>query len=254
MKNCPSLKLNKLNEVYTCSKCRIASETTCIKDTVISSPNIKQLAIPEPIKVIADQQAVSQSLEDTTLALQLLHEEIMDKCTACLDTLLTDKMSCVSCNTYFHKRCIHIESETCFSCVGTNDQILHNTSINLNSQNQTESTMCHSIVTDRQETLQQHPVVPQTTMSATNKIPNTSLTPSISAKTTIKATNNSTMKENSNETKQKELRQLELRLKKKEEQLRIKEELLNEDVKEKLKLLERLFKAENRNCELKTNC
>jgi hypothetical protein len=50
------------------------------------------------------------------------------------------------------------------------------------------------------------------------------------------------MKEDSNETKQKELR-----LKKKEEQLRIKEELLNEDVKEKSKLFERLFKAENRN-------
>jgi len=190
---------SNMNEVYTCSKCRIASETTCIKDTVISSPNIKQLAIPEPIKVIADQQTLSQSLEDTTLAQQLLHEEIMDKCTACLDTLSTDKMSCVICNAYFHKRCIHIESETCFSCVGTNDQILHNTSINLRYQNQTESTICHSIVTDRQETLHQHLVVTQTTMSATNKRPNT---------------NNSTINENSNEIKQKELRQLELRLKK----------------------------------------
>ena len=106
--------------------------------------------------------------------------------------------------------------------------------------------MCHSIVTDKQETLQH--LVPQTTMSATNKRQNTTLTPSISAKTTIKATDNSTMKEDSNETKQKELR-----LKKKEEQLRIKEELLNEDVKEKSKLFERLFKAENRNWAW-TNC
>lgn len=65
--------------------------------------------------------------------------------------------------------------------------------------------MCHSIVTDKQETLQHHLVVPQTTMSATNKRQNTTLTPSISAKTTIKATDNSTMKEDSNETKQKEL-------------------------------------------------
>ena len=112
----------------------------------------------------------------------------------------------------------------------------------MNSQNETESTMWHSIVTDKQETLQHHLVVPQTTMSATNKRQNTTLTPSMSAKTTIKATGNSTMKEDSNETKQKELR-----LKKKEEQLRIKEELLNEDVKEKSKLFERLFKAENRN-------
>jgi len=61
----------------------------------------------------------------------------------------------------------------------------------LNSQNQTESTMCHSIVTDKQETLQHHLVVPQTTMSATNKRQNTAVTPSISAKTTIKATDNS---------------------------------------------------------------
>lgn len=70
---------SNMKEVYTCSKCRIVSETTCIKDTVISSPNIKQLAIPEPIKVIADQQALSQSLENTTLAQQLLHEEIMSR-------------------------------------------------------------------------------------------------------------------------------------------------------------------------------
>jgi hypothetical protein len=43
---------SNMKEVYTCSKCRIVSETTCIKDTVISSPNIKQLAIPEPIKLL----------------------------------------------------------------------------------------------------------------------------------------------------------------------------------------------------------
>jgi hypothetical protein len=42
----------------------------------------------------------------------------------CLDTLSTDKMSCVTCNGFFHNRCILIESETCFSGVGANDQIL----------------------------------------------------------------------------------------------------------------------------------
>ncbi|CAG2222006.1 unnamed protein product [Mytilus edulis] len=51
-------------------------------------------------------------------------------------------------------------------------------------------------------------------------------------------------------TKLKDLRQLEQRLKNKEEQLKIKEAMMNDDLKDKEKILERLFKAENRNFEL----
>ena len=48
----------------------------------------------------------------------------------------------------------------------------------------------------------------------------------------------------------KELKQLELKLKKKEEQLKIKEAMINDDAKEKSKILDRLYKAETRNYEL----
>ncbi|CAC5402563.1 unnamed protein product [Mytilus coruscus] len=50
--------------------------------------------------------------------------------------------------------------------------------------------------------------------------------------------------------KLKDIRQLEQKLKKKEEQLKIKEAMINDDFKEKEQILERLFKAENRNFEL----
>jgi hypothetical protein len=46
------------------------------------------------------------------------------------------------------------------------------------------------------------------------------------------------------------MRQIELKLKKKEEQLKIKEAILNDSTSEKTKLLDRLFKAETRNLEL----
>lgn len=50
--------------------------------------------------------------------------------------------------------------------------------------------------------------------------------------------------------KMKELKQLEQKLKKKEEQIKIKESMINEDMKEKTKLLDRLHRSEIRNMEL----
>jgi hypothetical protein len=46
------------------------------------------------------------------------------------------------------------------------------------------------------------------------------------------------------------MRHIELKLKKKGEQLKIKEAILNDSTSEKTKLLDRLFKAETRNLEL----
>jgi hypothetical protein len=48
----------------------------------------------------------------------------------------------------------------------------------------------------------------------------------------------------------KELRQLEQKLKKKEEQLKIKETMINDEMKDKLRIMERLHNAEIRNLEL----
>lgn len=48
----------------------------------------------------------------------------------------------------------------------------------------------------------------------------------------------------------KELRQLEQKLKKKEEQLKIKEAMINDEMKDKFRIMERLRNAEIRNLEL----
>ena len=53
-----------------------------------------------------------------------------------------------------------------------------------------------------------------------------------------------------NAIKKKELRQLEQKLKKKEEQLKIKETMINDEMKDKLRIMERLHNAEIRNLEL----
>ncbi|CAG2248448.1 unnamed protein product [Mytilus edulis] len=71
--------------------------------------------------------------------------------------------------------------------------------------------------------------------------------------------NNNSTEQDQNETsansefqkiKMKELRQLEQRLRKKDEQLKLKETAINENMSEKTKVLDRLFKAEARNLEL----
>lgn len=53
-----------------------------------------------------------------------------------------------------------------------------------------------------------------------------------------------------NAIKMKELRQLEQKLKKKEEQLKIKEAMINDEMKDKFRIMERLRNAEIRNLEL----
>jgi chromosome segregation ATPase len=53
-----------------------------------------------------------------------------------------------------------------------------------------------------------------------------------------------------NQSNSKEVRQLEQKLRKKEEQLKIKEAILNENTNDRTRLLDRLYQAEPRNLEL----
>ena len=60
----------------------------------------------------------------------------------------------------------------------------------------------------------------------------------------------STISASENQSNSKEVRQLEQKLRKKEEQLKIKEAILNENTNDRTRLLDRLYQAETRNLEL----
>ena len=74
--------------------------------------------------------------------------------------------------------------------------------------------------------------------------------------TQIPSTTNTTIQDNPRESnddqsiKQRELRQLDLKLKKREEQLRLKEMAINDESKEKTRLFDRINKLESRNTDL----
>ena len=126
----------------------------------------------------------------------------------------------------------------CFACIGLNHQ-------NTKNQNQksdqkscepSDKTSPSNISTTQNKDtsiimsdLRQSDCVKDTT--TTNNLPTTNTQPDLAIKL-------------------KDLRQLEQKLKKKEEQLKIKEAMLNDDSKEREKILDRLFKAESRNNEL----
>ncbi|CAC5417021.1 unnamed protein product [Mytilus coruscus] len=156
----------------------------------------------------------------------------------------------------FYFQCLDQTIDTCFSCIGLEEQdtidyslSLHQTEVKQNldfSQNLNK--------TKENQQLKQHnyghksmsdnfvPVVQNKHMLSLNL---SKVTTSLDSHSKT-----DTLNENNMSTKGKELRTLELKLKKKEEQLKIKEAMLNEDMKEKTKIIERLHKAEIRNIEL----
>ncbi|XP_071153609.1 GATA zinc finger domain-containing protein 14-like [Mytilus edulis] len=139
----------------------------------------------------------------------------------------------------FHNQCLDKTTDQCFSCIGIEDQ---DTVINSVNSHQT-------VVKQTSHNLQN--------LDINNSGPTPNLITSVSsAKNAANLDKQSdhntinTQNEIQTSSKMKELRTLELKLKKKEEQLKIKEAMLNEDMKEKTKIMDRLHKAEIRNIEL----
>ncbi|CAG2216627.1 unnamed protein product [Mytilus edulis] len=160
--------------------------------------------------------------QDITLAESLLQEENVLNCHAC-DMSILNKVDCCSiCLMKFHSTCLNTTNHTCFACLGLKDQsdIVH----------------CPTQHTEKnEETL--------TTSSTLSSCSNNN-------NSTAQDQNETSANSEFQKIKMKELRQLEQRLRKKDEQLKLKETAINENMSEKTKVLDRLFKAEARNLEL----
>ena len=217
--------IEKDEQNYICKKCSNLS---------LKSPS-RCITLPNSSEIFRNKSILSTGT--STLAKTLLLEEI--QCNGCDVTLDKIENKCVNCDMTFHNQCLDKTTDQCFSCIGIEDQ---DTVINSVNFHQT--------------------VVKQTSPNLQNlDINNSGTTPNLitsvsSAKNTANLDKQSdhntvnTQNEIQTSSKMKELRTLELKLKKKEEQLKIKEAMLNEDMKEKTKVMDRLHKAEIRNIEL----
>ena len=230
------------NEPYTCSQCKTKEvrKNRC-------TPNKIEEQQQTDSQITKYQHKQSEDIMSPTLAQRLLQEELMNTCLVCSNILTSDTTPCMVCSLSYHLGCVDINNGTCYACLGNQHQIDQHNNI-------AEETALPIV---RRETTTTFNEIPQTqTEHETNVSQQISVTnqkqkPHIpnNENSIPTGTSNSAQTENL-ELKLKDLRQLEIRLKKKEEHLKIKETMLNEDAKEKSKILDRLFKAESRNCEL----
>ncbi|VDI13171.1 Hypothetical predicted protein [Mytilus galloprovincialis] len=225
---------------YSCQQCIITNSDQKCQLTITN----QSLQLDDEPPNIHDIQHINSP----TSAQQIMLEENLTNCPCCDKPLDMSKMSCIECSQQLHQRCIdHNETDVCFACIGKNHQLASNANIAVSASSEPNIVISHGsdeaqiplttapISTTR---IHQDTVIPAKIISV-----NTSIN---EHETSVKSIN----KEEQSHIKQRDLRQLELKLKKKEEQIKMKEAAINDKAKEKTRLLDKLHKAESRNLEL----
>ncbi|CAC5414882.1 unnamed protein product [Mytilus coruscus] len=220
--------------MYSCQQCMKTN----------SGQNCKLALTNHPLQLDNELPHI-QHINSPTSAQQIMHQ--LTNCPSCDRLLDMSKISCTECNQQFRQRCIDSEMDFCFARIGKNHQLASNANIVV------PPTSEPTIITDQGNVEAQ---TPNTTMSilTKRKHQDTVVQPKdISVNTSVdehETSVKSINKEDQSHIKQRDLRQLELKLKKKEEQIKMKEAAINDKAKEKTRLLYRLHKAESRNFEL----
>lgn len=223
-----------------------------------------------------------KSIQPHTQAAILLREERI--CNGCDDQQNEVENMCIDCSQPYHTNCLDSETEKCYTCIGHDEQ--ENEIRETESETaQTLVKICDPPVTNEVQIQEQHSnddmsltsvKSPRQNMSYDNNEVAEGLTsitiekdrqPAPKVGYTNTSKNKSSINKNCNNkneginntsdmesqeinVRMKELRQLEQKLKKREEQIKIKEAMVQEDLKEKVKIMERLHKAEIHNIEL----
>ena len=196
---------------------------------------------------------------DNSIAKFILNEEV--QCQACDDTSCDDR--CDTCLREFHSKCLETETKTCYACVGLNKQEQDNEQLNPpyiyihESETEEVTPVCGQLKPtemNEQENKKDTLIRTHISQNRVEKITSESLQLSQHKKIPLSDGQPEKSKDENqilmHNNKMKELRQLEQKLKKKEEQLKIKESMLNEDMKAKTIIMDRLHKAELKNLEL----
>lgn len=157
---------------------------------------------------------------------------------------------CSNCDLDFHSNCINQTDDKCYSCIGLDKQVI------MDTKRMTDSTTTQA---DRGKNENPMNNKKQETSLKTldidsshnaREIMNATGTKTNSLSNPNKSMNRTESEAVDNTIKLKELRQLEQKLKKKEEQLKIKETMINDEIKNKTNIMDRLHKAEMKNLEM----
>ena len=215
------MEINRLHNdqgyIYNCKKCS-SQETTC-KTIAENSDTTIKLKIPE-----------CNTSEGT--ALGILKEETYPKCSVC-DTCISENESvCSTCNLIFHLQCMsESNEEMCLGCASNEMQLAEtNAAMKVNTLNSPHDKLTQSTQRIAQSIQSNHKEQDTSQNNARNK--------------------KDVLISQTNSQKQRELRQTELRLRKWEEELRIREAKCTETYQGVTKLEEYVRKVEARNQEL----
>ncbi|CAC5418945.1 unnamed protein product [Mytilus coruscus] len=135
-----------------------------------------------------------QVITKVTLAQSLLLEEFPRTCALCLELLNSDEQICEVCDQSYHVQCMGKHNKMCLGCEATHSQISENLHLN------------NEILVKKVTSPRPTPVCVDKNISDKSK-------------------ENQDKEYGNSALKQKELRQLELKLKKKEESLKLKERI-----------------------------
>ncbi|MES9884858.1 MAG: hypothetical protein ABW185_28765 [Sedimenticola sp.] len=218
-------RLSNDSFTYNCKACR--SEHTVLKLPRLTPPSncVARSLHTEPKTIVSPRINATSALDDEvrpktvvsprtnpTLAAEILRDEIAQSCDVCNMDILSTEVACGKCNAACHINCMDaLVTDLCKACAATNNQ--------RELQGEMETVSIQTPSPDR-----------------TNQ-----------AKVQVKDIKSSIQ---TNSTKQRELRQLEMRLKKWETELKLKEVQFADKEKENRRLEDYLRKTEARNNEL----
>ena len=224
---------NDKDLIYTCKNC--LSQNTCPKTVIISQVNSQSHS-----KSILQIPSISNPVSSATPAVAILIEETGQICGACDKNMDADGATCDTCKSSCHVNCMLVsDPEKCVSC-GANE---------MQEQLSTKSTQQVEGGSPKQPSML--PCQPSMEPHTSQPMPvrHGSSDQSATAPKSVPAKSNK--KEiDSNGNKQRELRQWDTKLRKWEEELKLREAKTNDITKEFSRLEEYVRKTEARNVEL----
>ncbi|CAG2205055.1 unnamed protein product [Mytilus edulis] len=194
----------------------------------------------------------------------MLQEEI--QCYACNNFEQSVENRCLICDMPFHDNCLDNDTQKCYSCIGLSEQ----RDLSDKTQQQTHQTIPKSIeietetislseseqinrsseTTPKNIQPESRPTVGIVQRAEIRQPTQTESTNLIIDDSTYTVIADRNKLDENHKIRMKELKQLEQKLKKREEQIKMKEAMINENMKEKTNILDRLHKSEFRNIEL----
>ena len=137
--------IEKNDQPHICKNCKI--DITDIKRPNGNIPSI-------------ELQSVNKQEHDTTIAESLLIEENLATCLACTKILKDPTNSCSKCNLNFHENCMNNISNTCYNCIGFDDQRYKDVDLDAQSNNKSNDMLtshkASSITTNDQTYVKSH--------------------------------------------------------------------------------------------------